>query len=211
MGRDVSSHGSSHSNGRPIFSVYPNASPSIRSLLHGVISPRILSNQQPAVFIMWSRDGNLDARRGAWFQLNHFIPLLEESPTLKKAVGLNEHHSTVQGKITSFFSHTQNKKRKLSQECKHVVCDSIKSGTNIDTPRMDHKSEATKGRRVTCATVEKWKREDLAIHEADTWLDYGVDKSDQGKFCSRLKCTVCIVFEQAIKQRRNFSRSWIGL
>ena len=71
------------------------------------------------------------------------------------------------------------------------------------------KSETTKG-RVTCATVDKWKKTDLSISEADTWLIYDVDKCEKGKFCSLLKCTVCVEFEQAISKRRNFARLWIN-
>ena len=86
----------------------------------------------------------------------------------------------------------------------------VKSYTNEDTPRKVPKPETTKGRRVTCAIVERWKKEDLANFEADSWLVYETDKSDGRKFCSRLKCTICVEFEHVIKQRRNFSRSWIN-
>ena len=57
--------------------------------------------------------------------------------------------------------------------------------------------------------MDKWKKTDLAIFEADTWLIYDVDKCEKGKFCSTLKCTVCVEFEQAINKRRNFARTWI--
>ena len=77
-----------------------------------------------------------------------------------------------------------------------------------DAPRKTNKSENKKGRRVTCSTVEKWKN-DIAIFEADTCLGYEVDQSKMGKFCSSLKCTVCVEFEQAIRQKCKFSRSWI--
>ena len=122
---------------------------------------------------------------------------------------MDDHQSVVQGKITSFFGHTQSRKRKSNQECQAVGCDGVKSDTDEDTPRKVPKPETTKGRRVTCATVERRKKEDLANFEADSWLVYEVDKSDGRKFCSRLKCTVCVEFEHVIKQRRNFSRSWI--
>lgn len=57
--------------------------------------------------------------------------------------------------------------------------------------------------------MDKWKKTDLAIFEADTWLIDDVDKCEKGKFCSTLKCTVCVEFEHAISKRRNFARSWI--
>ncbi|RMX52274.1 hypothetical protein pdam_00007915 [Pocillopora damicornis] len=47
------------------------------------------------------------------------------------------------------------------------------------------------------------------MFEADIWLVYDVDKCEKGKFCSMLKCTVCVNFEQVINKRCNFSRSCI--
>ena len=198
--------------GRPIFSVYPNAVSSIRILLHGVIVPRVINHMRsmPTVFIMWSRDGNLDATRGVWFQPNHFIPLLEvEEGDPIKEKEFKQCGSATQRNITSFFGPKQSKKRKLPQEGSLSSCNYVKSETKLKAPRKSNKSENTKGRRVTSSTVEKWKKNDLAIFEADTWLVYEVDQSEMGKFCSSLKCTVCVEFEQGIKKRRNFSRSWI--
>ena len=198
--------------GRQIFSVYPNAVSSIRILLHGVIVPRVIKHIKSmlTVFIMWSRDGNLDATRGVWFQPNHFIPLLEVEegdPVNEKE--LKQRGPTTQRNITSFFGLSQKKKRKLNEKDSLSSCNDVKSETEPDAPRKTNKFKNTKGRRVTCSTVEKWKKNDLAIFEADAWLVYEVDHSEKGKFCSSLKCTVCIEFEQAIRQRRNFSRSWV--
>ena len=65
--------------GRLIFSVYPNTAFLVRILFHGVTEPGVISQvkSMPAVFIMWSRDGNLDATRGVLFHPNQFNPLLE--------------------------------------------------------------------------------------------------------------------------------------
>ena len=57
--------------------------------------------------------------------------------------------------------------------------------------------------------MDKWKKTDLSIFEADTWLIYGVDKCEKGKFCYALKFTVFVKFEQAISKRHNFATSWI--
>ena len=158
---------------------------------------------------MWARDGNLDATRGVWFHPNHFIPLLEVDRDTIKEKEIQDRVSTTQGKITSFFGSNQSKKRKLTEEDGLSTCDGVKSETEPEAPRKTHKSEITKGRMVTCATVDKWKKTDLAIFEAGTWLIYDVDKCEKGKFCSTLKCTVCVEFEQAISKRHNFARSWI--
>ena len=80
MGRDVSLHGFRISNREAdLFSVYPNTASCVRILFHGVTETRVISQEKsmPTVFIVWSRDGNLDATRGVWFHPNHFIPLLE--------------------------------------------------------------------------------------------------------------------------------------
>ena len=60
--------------------------PSIWILLHVVLEPRVISEvkSMPMVFIIWSRDVNLDATRGIWFHPNHFIPLIEVGDTIKE-------------------------------------------------------------------------------------------------------------------------------
>ena len=58
-------------------------------------------------------------------------------------------------------------------------------------------------------TVEKWKTEDLAIYEANTWLAYKEQTTDGKKCCSLLKCKVCCEFEESINKRHNFSRTFI--
>lgn len=78
MGRDVSPHG---------FRISNREASCVRILLHGVTEPRVISQEKsmPTVFIVWSRDGNLDATRGVWFYPNHFIPLLEVDGDTKMA------------------------------------------------------------------------------------------------------------------------------
>ena len=65
---------------------------------------------------MSSRDGNLDATRGVWFHPDHFIPLLEVDRDTIKEKEIQDHVSTTQGKITSFFGSNQSKKRNLTEE-----------------------------------------------------------------------------------------------
>ena len=66
---------------RPIFSVYPKASPLVRPLFHGLIRPRHLNTSQDGthaniLYIMFTRDSDLDSRKSAEFQPNHFCPLI---------------------------------------------------------------------------------------------------------------------------------------
>lgn len=98
--------------GRQIFSVYPNLASSVRILLHGVIEPRVISQvkSMPTVFIMWSRDGNLDATRGVWFHPNHFIPLLGVDGDTLKEKEIQDRVSTTQGKITTLLAQTKARK-----------------------------------------------------------------------------------------------------
>lgn len=62
---------------RPIFSSYPNCQTWIRDFLHSEICPREIQNIVPLEphFVLWTRDGNLDNRSGAWYSPNHFVPL----------------------------------------------------------------------------------------------------------------------------------------
>ena len=62
---------------RRVFSVYPNTSPAIRSLFHGIINPRQTNTlNEDAFYIMFTRDGDLDSKAGTNFQPNHFCPLI---------------------------------------------------------------------------------------------------------------------------------------
>ena len=62
---------------RPIFSAYPNCQTWIRDFLHSEICPREIQIMVPLepLFVLWSRDGNLDNRSGTWYSPNHFVPL----------------------------------------------------------------------------------------------------------------------------------------
>ena len=61
-----------------VFSVYPNASPSIRPLFHGKILPRQAQDGSCGknCFFMWSRCSSFDTERV--FQPNHFVTMSEE-------------------------------------------------------------------------------------------------------------------------------------
>ncbi len=54
---------------RPIFSVYPEVSPAIRPLFHGIIQPRRKNSLNEDIFyIMFTRDTNFDNKPGSSFQ-----------------------------------------------------------------------------------------------------------------------------------------------
>ena len=65
--------------GRVIYSLYPETNKAIRPFDHCQIlpvgNPEI--NKSSRLYIMWSRDGNLDNRHGSPFEPNHFVPLLK--------------------------------------------------------------------------------------------------------------------------------------
>ena len=66
----------------PVFSVYPESSPAIRSFFHGLIRPRNVDTSfcNGLVHIMFTR-ANLDNKQGAVFQPNHFCPLFRSANT----------------------------------------------------------------------------------------------------------------------------------
>lgn len=75
---------------RPLFCVYPPVHEALRAVLHGKVLPRRLQQQQhefqtqyqslphvqETVFIMFTRDSNLNSTHGVAFQPNHFVPLI---------------------------------------------------------------------------------------------------------------------------------------
>ena len=58
-----------------VYSVYPDASPAMRPLFHGLIKPCIARDVSRTCYIMWSRCSSFD-NEGV-FQLNHFVSLSE--------------------------------------------------------------------------------------------------------------------------------------
>ena len=66
---------------RPIFSVYPEANAAFRPLYHTCILPLqeygIGKAREDTLYIMWSRDGDLDTSSGTTYTPNHFTPLIQ--------------------------------------------------------------------------------------------------------------------------------------
>ena len=66
-----------------VYSVYPDASPAMRPLFHGLIKPRIARDASRTCYIMWSRCSSFD-NEGV-FQPNHFVSLSEVHIEEKRA------------------------------------------------------------------------------------------------------------------------------
>ena len=60
---------------QPIWSIYTNANKALRPLLHRQISFGEGKVKNP-IYIMWTRDGDLDPRKGSLFEPNHFVSLI---------------------------------------------------------------------------------------------------------------------------------------
>lgn len=56
---------------RPIWSIYPDANKAVRPLLHRQIFTK--KTKRTLIYIMWTRDGDLDARKWSVFAPNHFV------------------------------------------------------------------------------------------------------------------------------------------
>ena len=69
----------------PVRSIYPDVNFRFRSLIHRYVSPRSCPTldqpcgDQEQLRILWSRDGDFDNRPGAWFEPNHFVPVISQS------------------------------------------------------------------------------------------------------------------------------------
>jgi hypothetical protein len=126
-------------------------------------------------------------------------------------------------KITSFYTklsdhpvtssvsdadHQVNKTVKTIKLDKNDLVTSTKPNPKISNannmtlpiPKLCETASSTVTRKVTRLTVEKWKHNDLAQYEADTWLDYDTSKTEagSGKYCTVLKCKVCSQFQSSI-------------
>ena len=67
-----------------IESVYPIVNHGIRPLFHRIINLFHPSVSNPGIGILWSRDGNLDNRRGFSNEAYHFVLLLLEHSSRKR-------------------------------------------------------------------------------------------------------------------------------
>lgn len=59
-----------------VHSVYPDVSPAARALCHGLIMPREPTEKNDTMYIMFTRDGTLNNKKGTCFEPNHFCPLI---------------------------------------------------------------------------------------------------------------------------------------
>ena len=145
---------------RTIFSVYPNATSTVRDILHGMVKPRTLQQEEESpLFILWTRCGNLDSRPGSWFEPDHFVPLLPEkagAKVSKRTEVKRSIKSTLDksGKITNLFSRVdteQEKSKKRSPDfSKEKPCfesKKRKSTGSINTQTYDDR--ASKEPRVS--------------------------------------------------------------
>ena len=98
----------------PILSIYPDVSFRYRPLMHREIQPRrcpleiSLKVTDAPINILWSRDGNLDPRPGAWYQPNHFVPIVfgtstDEKPKSSPSNAAGTQKAKQQGTLFSFL------------------------------------------------------------------------------------------------------------
>ena len=105
--------------GRSIYSVYPNVPSTVRSVIHGVVYPRISNNDidDNTIYIMWSRDDGMCNLSGAWYEPNHFIPLFKKKKKEDQAgqdktqICMKKTRTKTPTLITSFFGPPQKKKK----------------------------------------------------------------------------------------------------
>lgn len=90
---------------RPIFSAYPHCNTWICDFLHCEIGPRnhtLLSSE--TLFLLWSREGNLDNRASVWFSPNHFVPLYTTVENEQKCQPEPDQKDSIQGNVRNLKS-----------------------------------------------------------------------------------------------------------
>lgn len=115
---------------RPIFLTYPHCNTWIRDFLHCKIGPRdptVLLSSEP-LFILWSREGNLDNRAGAWFSPNHFVPLYKTGEKQQKCQPEPDQEDSIQGSTENLKSGKMSCKEDTTKESSKP---SERSGTSI--------------------------------------------------------------------------------
>ena len=64
---------------RPVYSLYPNVQFRFRTLMQNVLKPRLtVLDDQTAnpVYVLWTRDGDLDSGQQTWYVPNHLVPVI---------------------------------------------------------------------------------------------------------------------------------------
>ena len=115
---------------RPIFSTYPHCNTWIRDFLRCEIGPRnptVLLFSEP-LFILWSREGNLDNRAGTWFSPNHFVPLYKTGEKRQKCLPEPDQEDSIQGSTGNLKSGKTSCKEDTTKESYKP---SERSGTSI--------------------------------------------------------------------------------
>lgn len=113
-----------------IHSTYPHCNTWIRDFLHCEIGPRnptALLSSEP-LFILWSREGNLDNRAGVWFSPNHFVPLYTTRENKQKCHPEPDQEDSIQGNTGNLKSGKTSCKENTTKESSKP---SERSGTSI--------------------------------------------------------------------------------
>ena len=71
-------------------------------------------------------------------------------------------------------------------------------------------ASATKRRKVSLATYQKWKSELEKDCHTMSWLECVTSGVGARKMVDKLKCKVCIQFRSKIESRRNYSDKWVS-
>ena len=61
---------------RPVVSIYPNTNQQFRLLYHQKIIPSVVVEDKP-LYLLWSKDTDLDDGKGVIFHANHIVPVVE--------------------------------------------------------------------------------------------------------------------------------------
>ena len=76
--------------------------------------------------------------------------------------------------------------------------------------QLDSDAPPSKKGQVSVATFQKWKMElDKECHTL-SWLDCEVSGVGSKKSVIKLKCKVCVQFQDKIVGRRNYSDKWVN-
>ena len=167
----------------PIRSIYPNVGFRYRPLMHRELQPRRCPSEislkvtNEPINILWSRDGNLDSRPGAWYQPNHFVPIvfgtstdenLQSSPS---NAGVTQ-KAKQQGTLFSFLKPKASSATATSTSGKFPKRTAAATGLENTTEPEAKKSTSSSKQKI----ILKWKDEFpwLTISDEDDTFRCGV-------------------------------------
>ena len=177
---------------RPVYSLYPEVNFRFHPLMMNLLKPQISHSGDTSdkpVYLLWSRDGNLDNKPNVWYTPNHIVPVISVPPPDAQqqlhadAVNMPAPKSTsaTQSSLLAFFK-PPTAKSGAKRKCDHqTVLPEKRIKKSEEKGNVDDKKEvAPQKTSTTRKFLPQWQ-------EQFSWVVYHEDEH-------KMTCKTCCAF-----------------